>query len=184
MPHCNAELFSFPSFDRRKIEASFSGGEVSSDGGVMVLRAADRRLGLVRALDAVIADPRDADLVTHRQVDLLRQRIYGLALGYEDLNDHAALRRDPLLAVAAGKLDPLGAQRRDPADRGQALAAAPTLNRLELGNSKTTRYHKIAHDPAALEATLLAMGVRALPRDTTEVVLDFDASDDRGGGGE
>ena len=88
------------------------------------------------------------------------------------------MRRDPLLAVAAGKLDPLGAKRRDPADRGHALAAAPTLNRLELGNSRTSRYHKIAHDPQAIEATLLEMGVRALPRDTAEVVLDFDASDD------
>ena len=92
--------------------------------------------------------------------------------------DHAELRRDPLLAVAAGKLDPLGAERRDRADRGHALAAAPTLNRLELGNSKQSRYHKISHDPQAIEATLLALGVRALPRDTTEVVLDFDASDD------
>ncbi len=84
MPDCNAELFEFPSFDRRKIEASFSGGEVSSDGGVMVLRQADRGLGLVRAFDAVIADPRHPELITHAQLDLLRQRIYGLALGYEE----------------------------------------------------------------------------------------------------
>src|SRR5215210_1047948 len=94
MPDCNTELIDFPSFDRRKIEASFSGGDVSSDGGVMVLRQADRRLGLCRALDAALADPRDPDLITHAQVDLLRQRIYGLALGYEDLNDHDTLRKD------------------------------------------------------------------------------------------
>ena len=88
MPDCNAELFHFPSFDRRKIEAGFSGGEVSSDGGVMLLREVDRRLGLTRALDTALPDPRDPDLITHAQIDLLRQRIYGLALGYEDLNDH------------------------------------------------------------------------------------------------
>src|SRR5215210_6737323 len=96
MPDCNAELFQFPSFDRRKIEASFSGGEVSSDGGVMVLRAADRRLGLCRALDAALADPRDPDLITHAQVDLLRQRIYGLALGYEEQRSRHFAQRSGL----------------------------------------------------------------------------------------
>ena len=158
--------------------ADFSGGHLSSDGGALLLRQIDHGLGVTRALAACFGDGRDARFVEHSVAELLAQRVYGLALGYEDLNDHAALRRDPLLAVAAGKLDPLGTERRDPADRGHALAAAPTLNRLELGNSRTSRYHKIAHDPQAIEATLLAMGVRALPRDTTEVVLDFDASDD------
>ena len=156
----------------------FSGGHLSSDGGVLLLRQIDHGLGVTRALAACFADRRDARFVEHSVAELLAQRVHGLALGYEDLNDHAELRRDPLLAVAAGKLDPLGAERRDPADRGHALAAAPTLNRLELGNSRDSRYHKIAHDPAAIEATLLKMGVRSLPRDTTEIVLDFDASDD------
>ena len=158
--------------------ADFSGGHLSSDGGVLLLRQIDHGLGVTRALAACFGDSRDARFVEHSVAELLAQRVHGLALGYEDLNDHAELRRDPLLAVAAGKLDPLGAARRDPADRGQALAAAPTLHRLELGNCRDSRYHKIAHDPAAIEATLLAMGVRALPRETTEVVLDFDASDD------
>jgi hypothetical protein len=79
-------LCPFPTFDRRKIEASFQGGEVSSDGGVMLLREANRRLGLTRALNAALPGPCDPDLITHEQIDLLRQRIYGLALGYEDLN--------------------------------------------------------------------------------------------------
>jgi hypothetical protein len=117
MPDCNPELFHFSSFDRRKIEGSFTGGDVSSDGGVMVLRAADRRLGLVRALDAVISDPRDPDLVTHRQLDLLRQRIYGLACGYEDLNDHDTLRKDLAWQSAV--------------ERDEELASSPTLCRLE-----------------------------------------------------
>ena len=87
MPHCTQPDFGFPSFDRRQIEAGFTGGDVSSDGGILLLRAADRRLGLVSALSAELPDPRDPLLITHPQVDLLRQRIYGLALGYEDLND-------------------------------------------------------------------------------------------------
>jgi len=160
------------------VVVDFSGGHLSSDGGVLLLRQIDNGLGVTRALAACFGDGRDARFIEHRVAELLAQRVHGLALGYEDLNDHAELRRDPLLAVAAGKLDPLGAERRDPADRGHALVAAPTLNRLELGNSKQSRYHKISHDPEAIEATLLALGVRALPRDTTEIVLDFDASDD------
>src|SRR5271168_5564451 len=100
MADCVQESFSFPSFDRRKIEASFGGGDVSSDGGVMLLRAADRRLGLVEGWDAVLPDPRDPLQITHRQVELLRQRIYGLALGYEDLNDHDTLREDLLWQTA------------------------------------------------------------------------------------
>ena len=88
MPDCAQTSLNFPSFDRRKIEANFTGGTVSSDGGLMLLRQADRRIGLTRALDAVLHDPRNPDLITHRQIDLLRQRIYGLAAGYEDLNDH------------------------------------------------------------------------------------------------
>jgi hypothetical protein len=80
MPNCTQTELTFPSFDRRKIEANFEGGDVSSDGGILLLREADRRLGLVQALDAVLPDPRDPELITHRQADLLRQRIYGLAL--------------------------------------------------------------------------------------------------------
>ena len=94
MPECTQADFSFPSFDRRKIEAGFTGGDVSSDGGVMVLRQADRRIGLTRAVAEVFKDRRDPALITHSLSDLLRQRIYGLALGYEDLNDHDTLRHD------------------------------------------------------------------------------------------
>jgi len=94
MPNCTQKDFGFPSFDRRKIEANFAGGDVSSDGGLLLLREADRRLGLLKALDAVLPDPRDPLHITHRQIDLLRQRVYGIAQGYEDLNDHETLRHD------------------------------------------------------------------------------------------
>ena len=98
-----------------------------------------------------------------------------LALGYEDLNDHDWLRLDPLLAVACEKRDPLGEDRFNPAHRGVALAGASTLNRLELSNNKSTRAHKLAHDPRKVEACLLQMGVRCLPKRAAEIVVDLDA---------
>jgi len=157
MPDRNAELFHFPSFDRRKIEASFSGGDVSSDGGLVVLRAVDRRLGLLRALDAVIADPRDPHLVTHRQVDLLRQRIYGLALGYEDLNDHDTLRKDLAWQSAV--------------ERGEELASSPTLCRLENRADRRTA--------AAMSRVLVEQFIASFKAAPTELIFDFDATDDR-----
>jgi hypothetical protein len=157
MPDCNAELFHFPSFDRRKIEASFSGGDVSSDGGVMVLRQADRRLGLTRALDKVMADPRDGDLITHRQIDLLRQRIYGLALGYEDLNDHDTLRKDLAWQSAV--------------ERGEELASSPTLCRLENRADRQSAW--------AISRVLVEQFIASFKAPPSEVVLDFDATDDR-----
>lgn len=157
MPDCNAELFPFPSFDRRKIEAGFSGGDVSGDGGVMVLRQTDRRLGLVRALDKVIADPRDPDLVTHRQIDLLRQRIYGIALGYEDLNDHDSLRKDLAWQSAV--------------ERGEELASSPTLCRLENRADRRTA--------TAMSRVLVEQFIASFKAAPAELILDFDATDDR-----
>jgi hypothetical protein len=157
MPDCNTELFHFPSFDRRQIEASFSGGEVSSDGGVMVLREVDRRLGLVRALDAGIADPRAPDLITHRQLDLLRQRIYGLALGYEDLNDHDTLRQDLAWQSAV--------------ERGQELASSPTLCRFENRADRRTA--------VAMSRVLVEQFIASFKTAPAELILDFDATDDR-----
>ena len=165
----------FQDLGTRQVVAEFSAGELSSDGGVLLLRQVDHGLGLSRALAACFRDRRDARYVDHLLPQLLAQRLYGLALGYEDLNDHAFLRRDPLLATACDKLDPLGGDRFNPAFRGVALAAPATLNRLELSNNKSTRCHKLAHDPAAIEACLLTMGARCLPRHAREIVLDLDA---------
>jgi hypothetical protein len=156
------------------VVADFSGGTLSTDGGVLLLRQLDVRLGITRRLAACFYDWRDARFVDHSLEQLLRQRIYGLALGYEDLNDHEQLRRDPLLAAACEKRDPLGQDRCNPADRGIALAGATTLNRLELSNTKATRCHKLPHDPARVQACLLETGVCCLPKYTREVVLDLD----------
>lgn len=153
----------------------FSGGTLSSDGGVPLLRQIDAGLGLTRTLAGCFCDQRDSRFVDHSMPQLLAQRIYGLALGYEDLNDHEQLRRDPLFATACDKRDPLGQDRFNPLDRGIALAAPSTLNRLELSNNKATRCHKLPHDPAQVENCLLTMGVRQLPKHAKEIILDLDS---------
>ncbi len=153
----------------------FSGGTLSSDGGVLLLRQIDRGLGVTRSLAGCFGDRREARLVEHSLPGLLAQRIYALALGYADLNDHTQLRRDPLLASACEKRDPLGQDRVDPADRGNALAGVSTLNRLELSNNRTSRSHKLPHEPRQVEACLLTLGVRCLPKQAREIVLDLDS---------
>ena len=141
----------------------------------MLVRQVDAGLGLTASLAECFSDGRQAVYVDHTVRQLLAQRIYGLVLGYEDLNDHQWLRLDPLLATACEKGDPTGQDRFNPAHRGVALAGASTLNRLELSNKKQTRAHKLAHDPGRIEACLLQMGVRCLPKHAREIVLDLDA---------
>jgi hypothetical protein len=172
---CITQPLLFQDLGPRKVVADFSGGTLSSDGGVLHLRQIDHCLGLSRALAACFYDQRDQRFVEHSRQQLLTQRLYGLALGYEDLNDHQRLRLDPLLAVACDKSDPLGQDRFNAADRGIALAAPATLNRLELSNNKSSRCHKLPHDPEKIQATLLQMGVRCLPKHAREIVVDLDA---------
>jgi len=159
----------------RKVAADFSGGTLSSDGGVLLLRQVDINLGLTQCLAQCFRDSRQQVYVDHSVRQLLAQRLYGLALGYEDLNDHERLRLDPLLAAACEKIDPLGQDRFNPAHRGVALAGSSTLNRLELSNNKNTRGHKLSHDPSRIEAALLQLGVRCLPKHARELVVDLDA---------
>ena len=161
----------------RPVVTDFSAGYVSSDGGLLLLRQIDEGLGICRSLAACFRDERNPVFVEHSLRELVAQRLLGLAAGYEDLNDHNLLRLDPLFAVAVGKEDPLG-MNRAPQDQGKALASASTLNRLELGNNKNTRCHKISANHQAIEETLLRMGVRCLPKHSQEVVIDLDASDD------
>lgn len=155
--------------------ADFSGGTLSSDAGALLLREVDAGLGLTESLAQCFSDHREQVFVDHSIQQLVAQRIYGLALGYEDLNDHERLRLDPVLATACNKMDPLGDDRFNPAHRGIALAGASTLNRLELSNNKQTRCHKLPHDPVKIEACLLAQGVRCLPKHLREAVVDLDA---------
>ena len=165
----------FQDLGSRQVVADFSGGTLSSDGGALFLRQTDHNLGLTLELARCFEDRRDVRFVDHTLEQMLAQRIYSLGLGYEDLNDQERLRLDPLLAAACDKDDPLGLDRLNPADRGIALAAPCTLNRLELSNNKQSRCHKLPHDPQKVEACLLKMGVRCLPKHVEEVVVDLDA---------
>src|SRR5580658_8575709 len=176
-PDSPAQPLFFNDLGARRVEADFSGGHLSSDGGWLLFRQIDEGLGISRTLATCFRDHRDPRFTEHSVRELLAQRLLGVAAGYEDLNDHNRLRLDPLFAVAVGKADPLGMNRAEQ-DQGKALASSSTLNRLELGNNKDTRCHKIHFDPEQIEAALLLLGVRCLAKDTQEVVLDLDASDD------
>jgi hypothetical protein len=162
----------FDDLGSRRVQADFSGGHLSSDGGILLLRQIDQRLGLSRALAQCFSDTRNPLLIDHSVQELIAQRLNALALGYEDLNDHETLRLDPLLAVAAGKTDVLGENRLQ--HQGIALASPSTLNRLELSNNKGTRYHKISHAAEKIEALLLRLAVQFLPKDAEEIILDLD----------
>ena len=147
---CKQVRFEFHQLSQRKVKARFDGGKITSDAGVLLLREVEQRTGLVAGLTACFRDHRDPRLIEHTVEELLGQRIYGLCLGYEDLNDHDQLRTDPMLAVAVNKADPLGERRRQASDRGKALAGRCTLNRLELTGAEVDeqeRYKKIAMDP-------------------------------------
>jgi DDE family transposase len=168
---CSGDLFGFAAVERRAVVASFDGGTITSDAGGLLLGAADRALGLVKRFAGCFTDRRRPELVEHAVGTLVGQRVYGLALGYEDLNDHDQLRHDPLMAVLAGKL---AARRSDCA----AVAGKSTLNRLELSRPRPTVYHKISHDPAAIESVLVALFLEAHPRAPRQIILDLDATDD------
>lgn len=170
-----SQPFLFADLGSRRVQADFSGGTLSTDAGALLLRQVDLNLGVSAELAQCFHDTRNQDWVDHSVQELLRQRLFATALGYEDITDHQRLRLDPLLAVACGKTDPLGEQRVLPQFRGIALAAPSTLNRLELSNNKDTRCHKLAHDPAKIEACLLKMGARCLPKHSKEIVVDLDA---------
>lgn len=170
---CRNQPLLFQDLGPRKVVADFSGGTLSSDGGVLLLRQVDHALGLTRRLAGCFGDQRDARFVEHAVPELLAQRIYAEALGYEDVNDHQFLRADPLLATACGKKDPLGEDRMF--HPGPALAAPSTLNRLELSNNKNSRCHKLPHDPQKIQALLLELGARCLPKHALEIVIDLDA---------
>ena len=155
---CKQATFEFHGLFHRKVKARFDGGKITSDAGVLLLREVEQRTGLVAGLTACFRDHRDPRLIEHTVEELLGQRIYGLCLGYEDLNDHDQLRTDPMLAVAVDKADPLGERRRQASDRGKALAGRCTLNRLELTAAEVDeqeRYKKIAMDPNRIDGWMV-----------------------------
>ena len=168
---CNPALFEFPAVEGRRVQASFDGGAITSDAGALLLGQTDRAIRLTERFAACFADTRTAELVEHQVETMVMQRVVGIALGYEDLNDHDELRRDPVLAVLAGKL---AAQRSDCAP----LAGKSTLNRLELSRVEPTQYHKISHDAAAIESLFVDLFLDAHRKAPKQIILDLDATDD------
>jgi hypothetical protein len=165
MTECNQEVFSFASHFSRRVESSFTAGQVSTDGGSLLLRQADRKIGLLNRVACCFTDRRSPIFVQHQLGEMLSQRIYGLALGYEDLCDHEQLRHDPLMAVLAGrgKLE-------------EPLAGKSTLNRLELPGG-SARYHKIDYAPEKIDQLLCDLFIESHAEAPDQIVLDLDATD-------
>lgn len=165
----------------RKLDVAFDAGDVSSDGGALLLREVAQLSDFFGQIAECFEDHRDPSRIDHTIEDLVAQRILGIACGYEDLNDHDNLRRDPLFATAVGKTDPTGAHRRRACDRGFALAGHATLNRLETAGSTLDARRedlKILHDPDALADLMVELFLDAHDAEPEEIILDFDATDD------
>ncbi len=178
---CKPKQFEFHALGRREVVGRFDGGRISSDGGGLLLREVDARIGLMRRLADCFVDHRNPESIEHPVQALLAQRIYGLALGYEDLNDHDVLRADPLLATLVGKTDVTGQKRLREQDKGCPLASSSTLNRLELSEPDTapaSRYKRIGADPRALDRLLVDIFIESYKRRPREIWLDLDATDD------
>jgi hypothetical protein len=169
---CSAGQLEFEAFDGRRVVSAFDGGAVTSDAGMVLLREADRAIGLTKRVSACFSDHRRADQVIHALPTLIGQRIVAVALGYEDVNDHDTLRRDPVLALFSDQLEP---KRKDCAP----LAGKSTVNRLEHApHEGGDRYHKIGHDAKALERVFADIFLDAHGTPPEEIVLDLDATDD------
>jgi hypothetical protein len=168
MTECNQDRFGFASVGgSREIVAEFSGGTISSDGGGLLLQETDSKMNLLTRFSQCFVDLRNPDLIEHSVEQLIRQRVYALALGYEDLNDHDQLRQDPLLGVMAGKAEP----------GTELLAGKSTLNRMELGTGVATRYKKITFWRDSVDELLVNVFLEAHPVAPQQIVLDIDTTD-------
>src|SRR5688572_16550850 len=166
MTECNQSSFRFEEHFSRQVTARFDGGQQTSDAGALLLREVDRRLNLLPRSAACFMDGRDPKRIEHPVQEMVSQRAYGIALGYEDLNDHEHLRHDPLLAVLSGR-----------SDAESALAGKSTLNRLELSGKKGDRYKKIHCDSEAVDRLLVDVFLESYRKAPDQIVLDLDATD-------
>ncbi|MGZ3336105.1 MAG: IS1380 family transposase [Isosphaeraceae bacterium] len=181
LPSSDSSYLDFPLLGSRQVLASFDGGDISSDGGSLLLRKTEELTGIIRQFAACFTDHRNPQLIEHSLEHLVAQRVYALALGYEDLNDHDDLRHDPLLATVVGKKDPTGQDRLRKRDKGKALAGKSTLNRLELtpvGADEDSRYKKIICGTRAVEGLFVELFLQAHPVPPEQIVLDLDATND------
>jgi hypothetical protein len=181
LPQQETTYLDFPALGPREVKASFDGGDISSDGGALLLRQVEQITGIIRQFAACFTDHRDPELIEHPLEHLIAQRVYALALGYEDLNDHDDLRHDPLLATVVGKPDPKGQSRRRESDRGKALAGKSTLNRIELTPASADsghRYKKVTCSTHRVDDLLVELFLQAHSHPPESIVLDLDATDD------
>jgi hypothetical protein len=163
---CTQSSFEFEGENSRQVVARFDGGRQTSDAGGLLLREAEKKLGLLSRFARCFLDGREASRVRHSVREMVAQRAYGLALGYEDLNDHDQLRHDPLLGLLAGKVD-----------AEESLAGKSTLNRLELSTRETSRYKKILCNEAAIDQLLVDVFLESYSAPPEQIVLDLDATD-------
>jgi len=179
---CTPIQLEFHALGRREVVGKFDGGNITSDAGGLLLRETEKRTGIISGFAECFQDLRDPELIEHTVAELVAQRIYGLALGYEDLNDHDELRRDPLFAVLVGKEDPEGETRVRSKDRGKAVAGKSTLNRLELTPANPTaaelRYKRIIMKPEEIDRLFVNVFLQAHREAPKEIVIDVDATDD------
>jgi len=166
MTECNQSSFGFEACGKREIVARFDGGAISSDGGALLLRQTDKRLNLLPRLAACFLDGRNQKQVEHSILEMLSQRIYGLALGYEDVNDHEELRKDPVFGILAGR-----------ENSEEPLAGKSTLNRMELGSGTPDRYKKITFWKEALDELLVKVFLESHQQAPDQIVLDVDTTD-------
>jgi hypothetical protein len=178
---CTTERLVFQPLGRREVVGAFDGGTITSDAGGLLLREVEQRTGIIAQFADCFIDHRDPDAIEHTVGQLVAQRVYGLALGYEDLNDHDRLRLDPLLATLVGKEDPTGQDRLRERDSGKPLAGKSTLNRLELTPvraDESSRYKKIVANTKRMEGLFVEFFLQNHAQPPARIVLDFDATDD------
>jgi hypothetical protein len=166
MTECNQSSFGFEATGRREIVARFDGGTISSDGGAFLLRQTDKRLNLLARMAVCFLDGRNQDMVEHSILEMLSQRVYGLALGYEDINDHEQLRHDPVFGILAGR-----EKWEDP------LAGKSTLNRMELGTGINDRYKKITFWKEGIDEVLVKVFIESYQKAPDQIILDIDSTD-------
>jgi hypothetical protein len=166
MTECSQSSFGFEASGRREIVARFDGGTISTDGGAFLLRQTDQRLNLLARLAECFLDGRNQSMVEHSILEMLSQRVYGLALGYEDINDHEHLRKDPVFAILAGQVE-----------LDEPLAGKSTLNRMELGTGTRDRYKKITFWKDGIDELLVKVFIESHEITPAEIVLDVDATD-------
>lgn len=178
---CTKDYSSFQALGRREIVADFSGGTITSDGGALLLREVEQRTAILKRFAQCFTDYRDKKRIEHSVLDLVSQRVIGLALGYEDLNDHDQLASDKMLAVVVGKKDPTGMHRKSVKDQGKPLAGKSTLNRLELTPVNATAnssYKKVVLSPESVDDLFVDVFLESHAEIPEEIILDVDATDD------